>query len=116
MTADFKMEEGKLAEFALLRLKGIFTVSSLRHVKEKVQEFLKNKVHFICLDMSKCISIDSSALGLIKNLDRILEEKDGKLVLLGITEHVESTLTETNLLGTFTVYKNEEMFLEDFSI
>lgn len=73
-----------------------FTVPDL---KAALDGALNRGCTSIVLDLSHVSYLDSSALGLIVWLNRILEPKDGKLVLAGATGDVTRILEISGLIG-----------------
>lgn len=73
-----------------------FTVPDLRSALEGA---LNRGCASIVLDLARVSYLDSSALGLIVWLNRILEPKDGKLVLAGATGDVTRILEISGLIG-----------------
>lgn len=73
-----------------------FTVPDLRAALDTA---LNRGCTSIVLDLSHVSYLDSSALGLIVWLNRILEPKDGKLVLAGATGDVTRILEISGLIG-----------------
>lgn len=73
-----------------------FTVPDL---KAALEGALNQGCSSIVLDLGRVSYLDSSALGLIVWLNRILEPKDGKLVLAGATGDVTRILEISGLIG-----------------
>jgi len=73
-----------------------FTVPDL---KEALDGALHRGCSSIVLDLAQVSYLDSSALGLIVWLNRILEPKDGRLVLAGATGDVTRILEISGLIG-----------------
>jgi anti-anti-sigma factor len=108
------IEKKTLGDFRVLVLKGELIVSTLAALKKSVQEEFAVNKFFMALDMIGVSQIDSSALGLINNIKKKTDEKEGHFVLFSVPPHALQSLTDTGILGNIVIVKNEEEFKDNF--
>jgi anti-sigma B factor antagonist len=66
----------------------------------------------ILLDMTKVPYMSSAGLRMLLSLYRQTTAKDGKLVLVGLSEEIQDTMTITGFIDFFTTCKDLESGLE----
>jgi anti-sigma B factor antagonist len=99
------------ADAAVLRLKGPLTLSTLFALQDALRA---QNVHLTILDLSGVPYIDSAGLGTIL-ISYVSAEKNGrKLVLVGVSERVQSLIRMTRVdtvLKTFPTVEDAERSL-----
>lgn len=112
--AQLKVEIKALGDFTILSLEGEFFVSTLGEVKRIIQEEFNNHHYFLAFDLSRLTQIDSSALGLIYNIKKKVDEKSGHFALYSVPQQVLNNLSDIGILGNIVIVKNEEEFKDNF--
>jgi anti-anti-sigma factor len=112
--ATLSIEKKILGDFTVFVLKGELIVSTLAALKKKVQDEFTGNKFYMAIDMLGVSQIDSSALGLINNIKKKTDEKEGHFVLFSVPPHALQSLTETGILGNIVIVKNEEEFKDNF--
>ncbi len=69
-----------------------------------IEQITPSAMHLL-LDMREVAFMSSAGLRLLLALHRTVAESQGKLVLVGLSEDIEDTMTETGFLAYFTVCK-----------
>jgi anti-sigma B factor antagonist len=82
------------------RVQGDIDAFTVPELKTQLEGALRRGCDSIVLDLSGVSYLDSSALGLIVWLNRILEPREGRLVLAGATGDVTRILEISGLVGT----------------
>lgn len=109
-----KLERKEIGEFTVYALSGEFVVSSMIDFRKLLTaDFAKNR-HFFALNMQAVTLIDSSGMGLINNIKKKSDEKNGQLVLYSVPPVVLDNLQQTGILTNLVIVKNEEEFKENF--
>ncbi len=73
--------------------------------KEKMREFAQNPCNRVVLDMSKVAFLDSSGLGAVVAVMKLLGP-DRKLELSGLTETVQKVFRLTRMDSIFTIHSS----------
>lgn len=87
------------ARLAVIRLEGELDISTTPGIRSLVDAEVRAGVDTVVLDMSAVTYADSSALGLIVGIDRVLGPLGGKLVLAGANRNVARVLELSGLIG-----------------
>lgn len=96
---EMTVERGVNTTVCVVRLCGEVDMSTVPQVRSSVESAVLSGCDNVVLDLSKVTYADSSALGLIVWLDRLLEPRSGKLVLAGAQRDVGRVLELSGLIG-----------------
>lgn len=91
-------EHGRDARACVVRLHGDVDMASSPDVRAALEAAVNRGCANIVLDLADVVYADSTALGLIVWMDRILEPKGGRLVLAGATRNVARVLELSGLV------------------
>jgi serine/threonine-protein kinase RsbW len=97
MGIGFERSEGAAA--CVVRLSGELDMSVVPDVRAGVEDALESGCVSIVLDLADVTYADSTALGLLVWLDRMLRPVDGTLVLAGANRNVSRVLELSGLVG-----------------
>lgn len=87
------------SNICVARVRGDIDAFTVPDLRASLDSALNRGCTSIVLDLSHVSYLDSSALGLIVWLNRILEPRDGRLVLAGATDDVTRILEISGLIG-----------------
>jgi len=93
------VERGADQAMCVVRLRGEIDISTVPGLRDSVESAVMGGCTNVVLDLSSVTYADSSALGLIVWLDRLLHPRDGKLVLAGANRDVGRVLELSGLVG-----------------
>lgn len=93
------IEHGSDASVCVVRLRGEIDMSTVPEIRTSVESAVLSGCANVVLDLANVSYADSSALGLIVWLDRLLEPRQGKLVLAGANRDVGRVLELSGLVG-----------------
>ncbi len=93
---------------AIVRVQGKIIGNTVTQFREEMEQQLQNGNHKLIIDLKRVPLVDSTALGVIILTMQILQESDGKLVLLNPQEAVSNILEVTRLATILEVYDTEE--------
>ena len=113
---SLKVQRIEIGDFAVYRLTGEFVVSTLIELRKQLNADLARHRSFYALDMAGVSLIDSSAMGLINNIKKKADEKNGQLVLFSVPPIVTDNLQQIGILANLVIVKNEAEFRENFLI
>lgn len=88
-------------------LSGRIDASSSEEFKGKMLELIDKDGKLVVLNLSEVNFIDSSALGAIIAILKILDSRKGRLLLCSAKEMVANTFKVTHLDRLFPIYHNE---------
>ncbi|MBL8027250.1 MAG: STAS domain-containing protein [Fibrobacteres bacterium] len=104
----------EVGEFIVFKLKGALIVSTMLSLKQEVSQLLEKGLAYIAFDLGGIEVIDSSGLGLLSNIKRRADEKNGHCVLMSLPPIVADGLQQTGLIENLVIVKNEAEFRESF--
>jgi serine/threonine-protein kinase RsbW len=93
------IEHGPDARVCVVRLEGDVDISSEPEVRRALETVVNRGCTNVVLDLAGVEYADSSALGIIVWMNRVLEPKGGRLVLAGATKNVSRVLELSGLVG-----------------
>lgn len=96
---EMEIEQGVDARACALHLHGDIDIVSVPDIRAQAERLLGAGCTSLVLDLSDVDYLDSSALGLIVWLDRLLAPRAGKLVLAGAGRNVARILEMSGLIG-----------------
>jgi anti-sigma B factor antagonist len=88
------------------RLEGSLDGKTAPEVREQLRPFLAANSKLI-LDLTKVEYLSSAGLRLLLLLYRDLAGKNGKLVLVGVSEDIRAVMSHTGFLNFFTLASSE---------
>lgn len=97
----FEREEGSL--IVILEEKVAFENSN--EIKEEIKSKITNDINTLILDMKNITFIDSSGIGILISLLKVMNESKGDMVLKNIPRIVDRVLTITKLDSFFHIAK-----------
>lgn len=97
----FEREEGSL--IVMLEEKVAFENSN--DIKEEIKSKITNDINTLILDMKNITFIDSSGIGILISLLKVMDESKGDMVLKNIPRIVDRVLTITKLDSFFHIAK-----------
>lgn len=95
----FEREEGSL--IVMLEEKVAFENSN--DIKEEIKSKITNDINTLILDMKNITFIDSSGIGILISLLKVMNESKGDMVLKNIPRIVDRVLTITKLDSFFHI-------------
>ncbi|NLT95443.1 MAG: STAS domain-containing protein [Clostridia bacterium] len=96
----FKYEDGIL----LAVLSGEITLLESNDLKEKIKdELARLKTFKLVLDLSQVPLLDSSGLGMLIALFKHINQKEGAIIYVGITDYVKKIIGFAKLDKIFTI-------------
>lgn len=104
----------QLAEITLVELSGDVDASTAPKVQENVLPLAKPDSK-ILLDMTQVPYMSSAGLRMLLTLYRQTVAKDGKLVLVGLSEELQDTMSVTGFLDFFTTCDTIDSGLASFN-
>jgi len=99
------MIESKLSDdqrILVISIKGIFDFSMLGEFREAYSGDIDKSVKVI-IDMRDTLSINSSALGMLLNMQRSLGKEDGEIEIINCNETVQKVFNITHFNKKFLV-------------
>jgi anti-anti-sigma factor len=114
--AQLKIQRVEVGDFAVYRLSGEFVVSTLLDLRKMLNSDMAKERNFFALDMAGVTLIDSSAMGLVNNIKKRTDEKNGQLVLFSVPSIVSDNLQQIGITASLVIVKNEAEFRENFLI
>ncbi|WP_019507603.1 STAS domain-containing protein [Pleurocapsa sp. PCC 7319] len=101
----------QIAEVKIIQLDGEIDTSTASTVQKKVLSLIQPDCKLL-LDLSQVNYMSSAGLRLLLSLYRQTIAKQGKLVLVGLSEDIEDTMSVTGFLNFFTTCKTVNSGLE----
>jgi anti-anti-sigma factor len=90
--ADLSVAVKELNGWHCIVLTGKFVVKTLSVVRKVFDSLQSRKILHIALDLSCVTQIDSSALTVMLNLQKRLQQKNSRMALIGPNEMIKETL------------------------
>jgi anti-sigma B factor antagonist len=107
MEIDIKTQ----ADITIVELDGDIDANTAPNVQEKVLPAVETSGK-ILLNMTKVPYMSSAGLRTLLSLYRQVSAKDGKLVLIGLSEEIKDTMSITGFLDFFTTCETMDEGLE----
>ncbi|MBW4497522.1 MAG: anti-sigma factor antagonist [Oscillatoria princeps RMCB-10] len=105
----------KVEEINVVELAGDIDASTAPPVQEKVLPLAVPGAK-ILIDMTKVPFMSSAGLRVLLSVHRQASSKDAQLVLVGLSEEIEDTMSVTGFLEFFTTCDTQESGLKAFKI
>ncbi len=96
---ELSVERREDARMSIVRLEGEIDIATVPEIRTAVETEVRAGAVNIVLGLSRVTYADSSALGMIVWIDRLLDPRGGKLVLAGATRDVSRVLELSGLIG-----------------
>ena len=96
----------------VLKPQGILDQNKSTSLRQQVEDLVKEGNKIILIDFEEVTFIDSSGLGALILIRRIITDKDGKLFLMSLNEQVRMLLFELTNTGKFFNIVADEAELE----
>jgi anti-anti-sigma factor len=101
--------------FTVLRPEGPLVVSGLFTFRKTIEELIQEGKTFLAIDLGKVKNIDSSALGLLRNVHANLGRSSGMLCLYNVNANIRELLTVSSMENYFHIFADEKEFDDNFS-
>jgi anti-anti-sigma factor len=108
--ADLSFAVEELNGWHLIVLTGKFVVKTLSLVRKVFDSLQSRKVLHIALDLTCVTQIDSSALTVMLNLQKRLQQKNSRLALIGPNEVIKETLFMVGFNLAVPIYNTRAEF------
>jgi anti-sigma B factor antagonist len=99
---------------SVIRLTGEIDATNAAEVQQRVMPLSEPGCKLL-LDMSKVVYMSSAGLRMLLSLYRQTAVKQGRIVLVGLSEELTDTMSMTGFLGYFTVKDSLESGLQSLS-
>jgi anti-sigma B factor antagonist len=109
-----KLETSQESGIGTARLEGSVDGKTAPEVRDQLTPFLAANSKMI-LDLTKVDYVSSAGLRLLLLLYRELSAKQGKLVLLGVSDDIRTVMSHTGFLNFFTLASSEAEARQAFS-
>lgn len=96
---EMTIEHGRDASVCVVSMRGEIDMSTVPEVRSSVESLVFAGCTNVVLDLALVTYVDSSALGLVVWLDRLLGPRQGRLVLAGANRDVSRILELSGLIG-----------------
>lgn len=100
----------KQREWHIVVLTGKFVVKTITQVRKIIDSILSRKTLNIALDLTRVTQIDSSALTVMLNLQKQLQQKNGCVALIGPNELIKETLFMVGFNLAVPIYHTRSEF------
>lgn len=100
MTVEYAFTENK--DILLIKIKGMFDFSMLSGFREAYSCDINNKTKVI-IDLRETSSINSSALGMLLNMQRHLDRADGDIDIINCNQVVKKVFSITHFDKKFKI-------------
>jgi anti-anti-sigma factor len=100
---ELTLENGTAGPWAVVRVAGELDLHTSPQLRDHVLGTLGEPPVRVALDLSEVDFMDSSSLGILVTLLKRVRERDGELVLVGVTGSPMKVLTLTGLDRVFEV-------------
>ncbi len=108
-----QIQQRQVGEVAVLELSPAHTGDYSRELfRPQLESVLAEGNRLILLDISRMPWINSTQLGLLIFAHRLVEEKKGRLALVGANERIKDLMRVVGVLDAWHVYETEEAALD----
>lgn len=97
-------------KFKILKPRGMLTIASLYPFRQTIEKLMEEGENFLAVDLKNITRIDSSALGLLRNVGQKLAEKSGILCVFNALPEIHEMFTLTDLQNTIKILADEKEF------
>lgn len=104
---ELTLENGTAREWTVVRVAGELDLHTSPQLRDHVLGLLGQPPVRIALDMTDVSFMDSSSLGILVSCLKRVRERDGRLVLIGVTGSPMKVLSLTGLDRVFDVVSSE---------
>jgi anti-anti-sigma factor len=94
----------------LIVLSGKFVVKTISLVRKAFESLQSRKVLYIALDLTGVTQIDSSSLTVMLNLQKRIQQKSGRMALIGPNEVIKETLFMVGFNKAVPMYNTQDEF------
>jgi anti-anti-sigma factor len=108
--ADLSITVDELPGWELIVLTGKFVIKTIALVRKVFDSLQSRKNLSIALDLSRVSQIDSSALTVMLDLQKRLQQKNSLLALIGPNEMIKETLFMVGFNHAVTIYNTRAEF------
>jgi anti-sigma B factor antagonist len=110
------IDQRRNADVTILDLKGRLRVGgNAVALHRSIRALVLEKKTKIILNLAGVTFIDSCGLGELVASQVSVENKDGEIKLIGLTEQLRELLSATRLLTVFDIYANEAEAIQSFA-
>ena len=100
----------KWGEWEIIILNGQFVVKSFSLLRKHFSEIEAVPNPKVAMDLSQVIQLDSSALTVLLNFQKRLQEKNGRIVIIGPNEEIKETLFLVGFNMAVPIYGTRDVF------
>jgi anti-anti-sigma factor len=97
-----------LRDHKIIMLKGEMDYCSSRELKDAIYKLIHDKTKSIVLDLKDVTFIDSAGMGLLINVNKKLNNYNGKIGLLNLSEDILNLIKLATLDKIIQIYHNED--------
>ncbi len=94
----------------IITIEGAFVIRELNKIRSVFDEVESDNMSRVALDFTKVSYLDSSAITVILNFRQRLKDRQGRLVIFGLSEDTESIITIAGLDSVIDVFSTREEF------
>lgn len=99
----------KIKSTPVLEVGGEVTVKSINKITSKLETLRKGNSKMIAINLNKTTFIDSSGLGALVFIWRILERDSRQLVIVNPVDSIRNIFEETSLIKIFKFVNTDEL-------
>lgn len=107
---ELNINTEKWRDWQIILLSGKFVVQSFSLVRKRFDSLETGPAPRVAIDMTGIVQIDSSALTIILNFQKRLQEKGGTLVIFGPNAIIKDTLLIVGFDMAVPIYNTRAMF------
>ena len=96
----------------LIHLKGRFDTLAAKEFEQKMMSTINEQVNTIVVDCSDVDYVSSSTLRVFLFALKTIRQRNGKIVLTGLQEHIREVFDISGFLNLFEVFSTREDALE----
>lgn len=105
-----KIDIKSFENWRIVSFEGKFIVKYIAQIRKVIEPLEKMDLPLIAFDLSATTHMDSSAITLIMNYNKLLLAKKGKLVLFGANEDITGIINIVGLDVTVPLFKTHADF------
>jgi anti-anti-sigma factor len=102
--------------FKILQPRGALTVAGLMFFRKTVETLLTDKNKYIAVDFKNVSKMDSSTLGLLRNVSSKISSQAGMLCLFNASAEIREMLKVTNMEEMVNLLADEKTFEQTFNL